>query len=322
MGILIAICTSEQKGTRKRPRPSARLIPDHGLEHDAHAGPGHRQVSLLSLEKIEAFKQRGAVVEHGDFGENLVVDGIDFAALPLGARLSCGEALLELTQHGKECHHRCAIYHAMGDCIMPREGVFAKVLKGGLIREGDAVAVVQGGPVPLAVRNPAAQAYAYAVAILTVSDKGFAGEREDRSGAVIREIVEGRGWAVVRQSVLPDEQAMISAALAGICNNGLADLILTTGGTGFSPRDVTPEATLAVVERLCPGIPEAMRAHSLAITRRAMLSRAVAGIRGRTLIVNLPGSPKAVAECLEFAMDSLTHGLDILTNRDGECARS
>lgn len=322
MGTLIAICTSEKKGMRKQPQPSARLVPDHGLEHDAHAGAWHRQVSLLSLEKIEAFKQRGAVVEHGDFGENLVVDGIDFAALPLGARLSCGEALLELTQHGKECHHHCAIYHAMGDCIMPREGVFAKVIKGGVIRAGDAVASVSGGPVPLAERNAAVQAKGYAVAILTLSDKGFAGEREDRSGAAIREIVERRGCVVVRQSVLPDEQAVITATLAGICDDGLADLILTTGGTGFSPRDVTPEATLAVAERLCPGIPEAMRVHSLAITKRAMLSRAVAGIRGRTLIVNLPGSPKAVSECLEFVMDSLAHGLDILTNRDGECART
>jgi MOSC domain-containing protein YiiM len=109
------------------------------VENDAHAGNGPRQVSLLSFKKIEDFKKQGAIVSYGDFGENLVVDGIDFASLPLGAQLTAGDAILELTQHGKECHHRCAIYHAMGDCIMPKQGVFAKVLKSGMIREGDAM---------------------------------------------------------------------------------------------------------------------------------------------------------------------------------------
>ena len=141
MGTIIAICISEKKGTRKRPVPCAQLLADHGVENDAHAGDGHRQVSLLSFEKIEDFRKRGAIVSYGDFGENLVINGIDFAALPLGTNLAVGDALLELTQHGKECRHRCAIYHAMGDCIMPRQGVFAKVLKGGMIREGDSMAV-------------------------------------------------------------------------------------------------------------------------------------------------------------------------------------
>jgi MOSC domain-containing protein YiiM len=141
MGTIIQICISEKKGTRKRPVPSARLLVAHGLENDAHAGDGYRQVSLLSFEKIEDFKKRGAIVNYGDFGENLVVDGIDFASLPIGAKLAIGDALLELTQHGKECHHHCAIYHAMGDCIMPKQGVFAKVLKSGMIREGDAIRI-------------------------------------------------------------------------------------------------------------------------------------------------------------------------------------
>ena len=162
----------------------------------------------------------------------------------------------------------------------------------------------------------------YSVAILTLSDKGHAGQRADASGAVIRTIVEGRGHTVTSYTLLPDDKAAIIEELARLCDNGVADLVLTTGGTGFSPRDVTPEATLAVVERLCPGIPEAMRSCSLAITRRAMLSRAVAGIRKSSLIVNLPGSPKAVAECLEYAIEALEHGLEIMTGRGGECARS
>lgn len=162
----------------------------------------------------------------------------------------------------------------------------------------------------------------FTVAVLTLSDKAHAGKREDASGEAARAFVEKRGYRVVFAAVLPDELDEIRAELARLCDEGAADLVLTTGGTGFSPRDVTPEATLAVVERLCPGIPEAMRARSLAVTDRAMLSRAVAGIRKRTLIVNLPGSPKAVAECLESVLEAVGHGLAVLTGLDpGECAR-
>jgi molybdenum cofactor synthesis domain-containing protein len=161
----------------------------------------------------------------------------------------------------------------------------------------------------------------YRVAILTLSDKGYAGQREDLSGQEIKKIVEQNGYSVAHTQILPDEKELLSAELKRLCDGSLADLVFTTGGTGFSIRDVTPEATLSVVERLCPGIPEAMRAFSLSITKRAMLTRAVAGIRGRTLIINLPGSPKAVRECLELILEALEHGLDILTGKGGECAR-
>jgi molybdenum cofactor synthesis domain-containing protein len=159
----------------------------------------------------------------------------------------------------------------------------------------------------------------YKAAILTISDRGYAGEREDASGGAVREIVEAAGYRVVHYSVLPDEQALIAAELSRLADANAAELILTTGGTGFSKRDVTPEATLAVVERLCPGIPEAMRAMSMEKTRRAMLTRSIAGLRGNSLIINLPGSPKAVRECLACVIDQVEHGLDILTGRSGEC---
>ncbi|ATD82011.1 MULTISPECIES: MOSC domain-containing protein [Desulfovibrio] len=142
MGIIKAICVSSKKGTAKQTASSATLVVDHGIEGDAHAGKWHRQVSLLSWQAIEAFKARGAIVTHGCFGENLVVDGIDFAALPVGTRLSCNTVLLEVSQIGKECHNHCQIYHTMGDCIMPRQGVFARVLKGGLVRPGDVMDVL------------------------------------------------------------------------------------------------------------------------------------------------------------------------------------
>lgn len=317
MGNVAAICMSKKKGTAKKRVPSALLLENHGLEHDAHAGSWHRQVSLLSLQKIEAFRARGAIAPYGCFGENLVVDGIDLALLPVGTRLSCGGgALLEISQIGKECHDKCQIYHSMGECIMPTQGVFAVVLRGGPIREGDSVHIAQENESAFVSAGRA-----HRVAVLTVSDKGHAGEREDLSGREIRAIVEARGYAVGHCAILPDEQSRIAAELCRLADQGLAELVLTTGGTGFSPRDRTPEATLDVVERLCPGIPEAMRAFSMTKTKRAMLSRSVAGIRKNTLIVNLPGSPGAVRECLACVIGELGHGLDILTGKDGECAR-
>ena len=137
MGIIHAICISEVRGVQKHAIPEADLTPEWGIVGDAHAGDWHRQVSLLSFEKIEAFRQRGAIVPFGAFGENLVVDNFDFATLPVGTQLSCGDALLEITQIGKECHDRCQIYEKMGECIMPTQGVFARVLRGGSVKVGD-----------------------------------------------------------------------------------------------------------------------------------------------------------------------------------------
>lgn len=158
------------------------------------------------------------------------------------------------------------------------------------------------------------------VGILTASDKGSRGEREDLSGAMIREIVTGRGFTVEAYKILPDEREMLSGQMKEWCDGETVDLILTTGGTGFSQRDCMPEATLDIVEKQVPGIPEAMRYYSLQITPRAMLSRAAAGIRKKTLIINLPGSPKAVKENLESIIDSLDHGIGILKGSESECA--
>lgn len=137
MGTVKAVCISEAKGTQKKNVKEAELIEDWGLKNDAHAGKWHRQVSLLSYEQIEAFRNRGAQVEFGAFGENIVVEGYDFKSLPVGSRFRCGEVLLEMTQIGKQCHHGCEIFQKMGDCIMPREGVFCIVLHGGTVKTGD-----------------------------------------------------------------------------------------------------------------------------------------------------------------------------------------
>ena len=305
MGKIMAVNISEERGTQKKNVHSARLIEDWGIEHDAHAGKWHRQVSLLSYEKIEEFRKKGATVDEGAFGENLIIQGIDLRHLPVGARLACGEVLLEVTQIGKQCHNGCEIFRLMGDCIMPREGIFAKVLRGGMISEGDEITVEKR---PLRA------------AILTASDSGYAGEREDVSGPTIRKILEENGYQVVHTILLPDDREMLAQEMSRIADEGVAELLVTTGGTGFSPRDCMPEATMDITERAVPGIPEAIRAYSMTITPRAMLSRAAAGIRKHTLIINLPGSPKAVKESWEYILPSLEHGLEILTGTASNCA--
>ena len=310
MGIVTAICISKQRGTRKEPVSSARFEPDHGVAGDAHAGNWHRQVSLLQQEKIDAFQEKGITVTPGAFGENLIVSGIDFRSLPVGTLLRCGEVLLEMTQIGKECHTHCAIYHQTGDCIMPREGVFARVLQGGTIAVGDVMDIEQRQtPMP------------WQAAVITLSDQGAAGQRKDKSGPAIVERLEQNGYDVIEQLLLPDDQARLERELIRLCDQRQPDLILTTGGIGFSQRDITPEATLAVAQRHVPGIAEAIRAASMQITKRAMLSRAVSVIRGKTLIINLPGSPKACMESMDVFLDTIPHGLGLLRGTVHDCAR-
>ena len=156
-------------------------------------GKWHRQVSMLSFEKIEAFREKGADVDFGAFGENLVVEGFDLSKVPVGTKFQIGEAILELTQIGKECHSHCAIYKVMGDCIMPREGVFTRVLKGGEIKAGDEITML-----PLEKDRP------FTAAVITLSDKGAAGEREDKSGPLIQEMLMKEGYDVIETLLLPD----------------------------------------------------------------------------------------------------------------------
>ena len=156
---------------------------------------------------------------------------------------------------------------------------------------------------------------------VTVSDRSFRGERPDGGGPLVAEILKSAGYEVIRTAIVPDEQPQIQQILTEIADSGAAELIVTTGGTGFAPRDVTPEATIAVCDRLTPGIPEAMRYASMQVTNRAMLSRAQAGIRKGSLIVNLPGSPKAARENLEAVLPALAHGLEMLSGRPADCAK-
>jgi len=300
-----AVNISLRRGTIKQQMDQVELIENYGIEGDAHAGDWHRQVSLLDQSSVDRMLELGAKgLVPGIFAENITTEGLDLCHLPIGTRLEVGDAILEVTQIGKECHHHCQVYQQVGMCVMPLEGIFTRVIKGGVVKAGISISVQS------TIR----------AAVVTVSDKGSQGLREDRSGPVLVETLKGHA-VVNRTVIIPDERDLISQTLADLADTGEIDLILTTGGTGFAPRDVTPEATLAIVDRQVPGIPEAMRAASLKITNRAMLSRAAAGTRGRTLIINLPGSPKAAKECLEVFLPVLDHAVETLRGEAYECAR-
>lgn len=305
-GEVVAVCISEKKGTAKQNIGQCKLIENYGLEKDAHAGNWHRQVSLLSYEEVEKFRKRGADVADGAFGENLLVKGFDFKTYPVGSIFRCNDVVLEITQIGKKCHSECEIFHMVGDCIMPREGVFAKVLHGGMIHTGDQMTLV--------TRKK------FRAGILTASDKGSLGEREDISGPAIREMIEKEGYETVSSKVLPDDEDGLYEELVRLADEEQVDVVFTTGGTGFSPRDHMPEATLRAADKNVPGIAEAIRHYSLQITPRAMLSRAVSVMRGGTLIINLPGSPKAVRESLSAVLPSLAHGITVMRGEAGDCA--
>ena len=250
-GTVKAVCISREKGTAKRPVEAGHFIKDFGIEHDAHAGKWHRQVSLLSYDKAEEFNQKGAFVADGDFGENLLVEGIDFKSLPVGTILKAGSVTMRMTQIGKECHSDCAIRRRVGDCIMPREGVFAEVLEGGEIRPGDEMSVELPDP-----ERP------FTAAVITLSDKGAKGERKDESGPAAAAMLEEAGYEVVETLILPDEPSLLKKELCRLADQRQVELIITSGGTGFSLRDQTPEATMEVADRNAPGIAEYIRMRS------------------------------------------------------------
>ena len=312
-GGIEAVCISAKKGERKHVVPAAILRAHHGIEGDAHAGAWHRQVSLLAAGDVEAMRRKGLPdLKAGDFAENMVVSGLDLGALGLGSRLRVGrEAELVVTQIGKVCHARCAIYHQTGDCIMPRLGLFARVLAGGTVAPGDPVEVVA------AVSRETFQAV-----VLTISDRCSRNEATDTAGPVTaKRLTEVLKAHIYTTRILPDEQAEIESALRHFTDGHSIDLVLAVGGTGFAPRDVTPEAVAAVVERRTPGLDEAMRRASMEKTPHAMLSRAVSGIRGSTLILSLPGSERAAIENLDAILPALGHGLAKLRGDPGDCGR-
>ena len=278
MGKVIAVCTSDRKGIQKKDVSTAHFSAEWGIDGDAHAGKWHRQISLLSADKIEAFNKRGANVIPGAFGENLVVEGFDFRALPVGTLLRCNDVLLEMTQIGKECHSHCEIYKKMGECIMPREGVFARVLEPGTISVGDEMTIV-----------PREGHFPWQAAVITLSDKGAAGERKDESGPAIAKRLRDAGYEVVEEVLIPDDERVLKQQLMRLCDQRQLDLILTTGGTGGAAQG----EMFAAADKPAPGI-------------------AASAIRGKTLIIDLQDSPEehmgALMDAIPQVMESLRNG--------------
>ena len=313
MGRIESICISAAKGERKHLVQAAVLRAHHGIEGDAHTGSWHRQVSLLAAEDIDAVRRRSLPeLAPGAFAENMAVSGLELRALGLGSRLRLGrDAVLAITQIGKRCHAPCVIQRETGDCIMPRLGLFARVLAGGAVAVGDRVDVEE--------RIPRERVQAV---VLTLSDRCSRGEARDTAGpAVAARLQAALGAHLYEATILPDERALIAERLKHYADGPAPDLVVTVGGTGFAPRDTTPEATRDVVERLTPGLDEAMRAVSLAHTPHAMLSRGISGIRGSTLIINLPGSERGALENLEAILPALGHGLAKLSGDPSDCGR-
>ncbi len=302
-GKLLHVCISAKKGVAKHEIPSATIVVENGMEGDAHAGDWHRQVSLLAHVDIEFMRAKGLTLKPGAFGENLVIAGVDTDELGVGSQLRIGPVLLELTQIGKVCHTRCAIYYTTGDCIMPRTGLFARVLEGGLLHPGMPVEVVRMVPRSLVQ-----------AAVITVSDRCSAGKTIDTAGPAVAELLRKDLQARIAWTrTVPDEVDLITQALTDLCDRRV-DLVITVGGTGMATRDVTPEATRKVIDRELPGLAEAMRMASAKETPNALLSRAVAGVRRETLIVNVPGSRKAATENLEAILPALPHAVKMLRN--------
>ena len=312
-GTIKAICTSQKKGVAKETVTTARLIINHGIEGDAHAGKWHRQVSVLDAADVEKMRQKGAKnLKHGSFGENIVVSGTDISKLGLGSIIKIGDNVeLSVTQLGKKCHSHCAIYYQVGDCIMPRLGLFARVTKDGDIAVGDSVEITS-----TVTRKT------FQVVVLTISDRCSKNEAVDTAGPAVAALITSEMDAhIYAEEILPDEQKQIEEKFKHYADGHSIDMVIAVGGTGFSPRDITPEAVTAVINRPTPGLDEVMRATSLQKTNRAMLSRATSGIRESTLIISLPGSKKASVENLAAIIPALGHGLEKLRGDPSDCGR-
>jgi molybdopterin adenylyltransferase len=300
------VCSSPTRGTVKKRLTVVTLVPGHGIEGDSHGGPGPRQVSMLSEMSLARMEQAGVRTRHGCCGENIDISAeMELHTLLPGVRLRLGsDAVVAVTAVGEDD----ADGHAgriMEGSIFPREGLFTEVLTGGLVAPHDSVELLRDE--------------SYSVGVLTVSDSSSRGEREDQSGPALLELLGAAGFLPARYCVVPDELALISEKLRLWSEDGSLDLLLTTGGTGFSPRDVTPEATASVFDRAAPGIPEMIRSMSARTVPSAWLSRAVAGIRMGTLIVNLPGSRKAAVECAGFLLEVAGHALEVLRGEAFRC---
>lgn len=300
---IVSVNISEKKGTVKKPVPEINFT-SMGITEDAHAGRWHRQVSLLAQESIEKFAaiESDRQFKPGEFAENITTRGIDLTKVNLLDRFRIGDAELEVTQIGKKCHgDGCAIFVEVGKCVMPKEGIFCRVLNGGTANAGEAMEYL---PHTLNVR------------IITLSDRASKGEYEDLSGPQIQTDLQAhfanRPWNPAFELVLiADDETALNNEVQAAVDQGV-DILITTGGTGIGPRDITPEVVGAMLNKEIPGIMEAIRVKYGEKIPSALLSRSVAGTIGRTLVYTFPGSVNAVREYTAEILRTLEHAIFML----------
>ena len=298
-GHVIGLHISEKKGTVKTAVGAVEFTA-LGIAGDAHAGNWHRQVSLLDAEAVERFiATSGTTVAPGEFAENVLLTGIDLTQVAPLDRLIIGAVELEITQIGKECHGGgCSVSQRLGECLMPKQGIFARVITPGAVTVGDKAELIQR---------------MFTIHVVTLSDRAAAGEYEDRSGPRIAEMVAahfaGTRWhLVIDRTVLPDEPEMLEKVLEQD-RDDQTDVVITTGGTGIGPRDITPEVILGLTDIEIPGIMEYIRVKYGADKPSALISRSIAVVMGDTLVFALPGSVRAVEEYMTEILKVLEHSV-------------
>lgn len=297
---------SERKGTIKKPVDIIKLE-NSGIKHDAHAGYWNRQVSMLGTESIHKFtEETGRKILYGEFAENITTTGMLLNHTKPLDRFSSGKLMLEVTQIGKKCHGTsCTIFRETGNCVMPLEGIFCRVIKPGLLKQGD---------------NLDYFPKVYKINVITISDRSSKGIYEDKSGPEALGILE-KYFQVqklpcdITSAIVPDDSSRIELAINDACNIR-ADIIITTGGTGIGPKDFTPDVVRRLIDKEIPGIMEFVRNKYGSEKPNALLSRSVAGVKGKTLIYALPGSTHAVREYLEEINKGLLHTIYMLNGLD------
>lgn len=302
---VIAVNTSVRKGSVKKPVPGIVLNME-GIENDAHAGPWHRQVSLLGIESIRRFeKETGRPTAPGEFAENITTEGLELSGTSPLSIIHNENITLEITQIGKKCHgSSCAIYKETGDCIMPKEGIFARVINAGLLKAGDLLEYT-----PKIIK----------ALIITLSDRASKGQYKDVSGPLLAEKLEKHvidsGWDFeAGLQIIPDETEVLQNLLRS--ESGKFDLVFTTGSTGIGPRDIAPEAVRPLLDKEIPGIMELIRVKYGMEKHNALLSRSLAGVIEKTLVYCLPGSPRAIEEYTGEISKTLKHSLLMLNSID------
>ncbi|MFC1770302.1 molybdopterin-binding protein [Candidatus Margulisiibacteriota bacterium] len=300
---LLSINTSKEKGTKKFPVKNVCLKRNVGIVDDAHKGMKNRELSLLSREEIDQFNSE---LVNGSFAENLTTLGLDLNNIKLLDYLQINNVLLQVSKIGKECHDRCHIYKSIGDCIMPKKGVFCKVIKGGKISQGE-----KGVFLPKK----------YKVAIITLSDRASQNVYADKSGEQIKQKLDtyfsslNREWELTKL-VIPDSKIKLWMTFFKFISRKY-DLIITTGGTGVSKKDITVEIAKRFIKKELSGITEHIRIKYGQDNKNALASRSLVGVNDKTIICCLPGSVKAVSEYMDEIMPMLGHLFFMIWDVDG-----